>query len=187
MNLGKETVSTVAQLLRGSALAACVLMTSATNPAGPTLDLPPGFELAIYARDLEQITGIEMRADGTLILTREDPLDRYEITPAHDDEPVSIRRVAAELAPPDPVLTQVADAQTGGRVEFEWHPESGELTLRPGAERLVGHDIPSSPSTVRLARTLATQPHTDVTLAPDDALFVADMRAGIIYRVDAAH
>ena len=186
MNSGKKTVSTAAQLLRGSALTACVLMLG-SHPAGPRFELPPGFELAIYAQDLEHITGIDMRADGTVILTRSDPRDRYEITPAHDDEPISVRRVAAELAPPDPALTQVADTQTGARVQFEWHPDSGELTLQPGAAQpLAGRDIPSSPATLRLARTLATHPHTDVTLAPDDTLFVADTRAGIVYRVGAA-
>jgi len=152
------------------------------------LALPAGFERTEYAHGVGPISGLEMRDDGTLIITRGDPRDRYEITPPHDDEPISIRRVAAELSPRITAATQAAETRAGGFVRFEWHPDSGELTwTQTEPARAAGRDVSLSPATLRLARTLSMQPFTNVRLAPDGALFVADTHAGVIYRVSRAH
>ena len=179
-------VSKAARFLRSGMLAGIAgIVVFAPNSPPLAVTLPAGLERFEYARGFEQITGIEILADGTLLVTRQDPRDRYEISPAHDGEPLGIRRVAVELAPRDGAVAHaVVDTDARGFVRFEWHPDSGELTWAQSEPAQVpDRDVPLSAVTERLARGLATAPFMDVAFAPDGTLFVADTKAGIIYRV----
>jgi glucose/arabinose dehydrogenase len=185
---GNALVSTGARLLRVALAMLAGIAGAAAGSNGPAVALPAGFDRIEYASGFEQITGIEMLADGTLVVTRQDPRDRYEITPAHDGEPLSIRRVAVELARRDQAVAHpVVDTRARSFVRFEWHPDSGELTwTQSEPAQVAGRDVPLSAKTVRLAHTLATQPFMDVAIAPAGALFVADTKTGVIYRVSDA-
>jgi hypothetical protein len=157
----------------------CILAVVLGGPAAPQLDLPKGFTASVYARGIEGARDLGMRPDGTLTLRGDG--ENFEIVPPTADEPVMVLRVAAELDTTDAADPATLAVQAPRFVQLRWNAGSGELgyVLTPAA----GAGIPVSPQTLRLARRLTRHHRADVALAPDGSLFVADPRAGAVWRV----
>jgi hypothetical protein len=161
--------------------ALCVLAGS-WNDAEPRLVVPPGFTASVYARGIDAPRNLDVRPDGTLTL--DGGRDRFEIAPATADQPLTVMRVAAEL---DTLGRRdgAGVAMIAPRfVKLRWNADSGELaySLRPDT----GARIPIARRTLDLARRFAQARKTDVAMAPDGTLYVADTRAGAVWRVRPA-
>jgi hypothetical protein len=149
--------------LGASTLASFFAVVQAAEPA-PRLDLPRGYTASLYVSGIAGARDLAVAADGTLQLNGGAPLDRYEISPPTADTPVTVMRVAPEL--------DAAEPPQAVRL-FAYSPEA-----RPG-----GSNVPVAPQTLALARTLEREAYADVALAPDGTLYVADSRAGAVWRV----
>lgn len=162
-----------------SASALCILAAVLGDPAAPRLEVPAGFTASVYACGIEGARDIDMRADGTLTLRGGD--ERFEIAPPTADAPVMVMRVAAELDTAQAADRAMLAVQAPSFVRLKWNAGAGELgyVLTPA----VGTGISVAPQTLRLARRLARHRGADVALAPDGTLFVADSRAGAVWRV----
>lgn len=157
----------------------CILAAVLGDAAAPRLDVPDGFTASVYALGIDGARDIDMRADGTLTLRGDG--ERFEIVPPTAEEPVMVMRVAAELDESADAQPAMLATRAPGFVRLRWNAGSGELgyELTPA----LGAGIPVSPQTLRLARRLARHHRADVALAPDGTLFVADARAGAVWRV----
>ncbi|HTU66064.1 MAG TPA: hypothetical protein VMF52_08950 [Steroidobacteraceae bacterium] len=166
------------------AVLASLLGGSAGNDA-PHLLVPDGFVASVYARDLPGARALAIEPDGTLTLRGR--RDTYEILPPRDDQPVTVMRVATELDDLDDAAAENATLAVSvpGFVHLSWHADSSEIayTVASGA----GAGIPVPPRTLALARTLASARFTDVALAPDGTLFVADPRRGTVWQIRPAN
>ena len=156
----------------------CIFAAAQGGDVAPRLDVPRGYTASVYASGIRGARDLDVRADGTLTLRGADA--RFEIVPATADAPLTVMRVAAELEAP--VGSNEATAMKSPRfIEMSWDGASGELgyALMPAE----GAGIPVSPQTLALARKLAHHHAADVAMAPDGSLFVADSRAGAVWRI----
>jgi hypothetical protein len=138
-----------------------VLSTAYGGSAARTIPVPEGFTARVYARNLAGARELHVDADGTLRVRGNEAT--FEIRPPRDDSPLMILRVATELDQEG--LTPAAPLAA---------PLESETMTIP---------IPVSMEILALARELDQLKSTDVALSPDGTLYVADARAGIIYRV----
>jgi hypothetical protein len=148
-------------------------------PVTPPLDLPPGFSASLYASGIDGARDLHVRGDGTITLRGAD--DRFEILPATADQPVTVMRVAAELAAPRSTTPATLAVQAPRFVRMRWNSTSGELAYALASAD--GTSIPVSPHVLALAHALDHRPDADVVIAPDGSLFVADSRAGAVWRI----
>lgn len=153
---------------RGRFVAPSVLAVLATVLGGadtPILDVPPGFIASEYVRGIPGAHDISVGADGTVRLRGHEGREVFEIVPPSGDAPVTVMRVAAELATRGPRTRITA------------------LAAPPPQGDAVTYDLPVAAGTLALARTFAREEFADVALSPDGTLYVADARAGTVYRV----
>lgn len=138
-----------------------VLSTAYAGSPSRTIKVPEGFTARVYARDLAGARELRIAADGTLRLRCN--AATFEITPPRDDSPMLVLRVATELdnaeATPAAALAAPLNFAT--------------MTI----------PLPISMETLALARELDQLTATDVALSPDGTLYVADARAGVVYKV----
>ena len=157
----------------------CILAAALADDAAPRLDVPRGFAASVYASGIDGARDLELRTDGTLTLQGGD--GRFEISPPTADEPVTVMQVAPELDAPRRVEERSLAVQAPAFVRMRWDAGSGELAYAMPSPDVFG--IRVAPQTVALARALSHRHDADVELAPDGTLFVADSRAGTIWRV----
>jgi hypothetical protein len=162
-----------------SAQLLCILAAVHGDDLSPRLDVPRGFAASVYASGIDGARDLDVRADGTLTLRSGD--DRFEIAPPTADAPVTVMRVAAELDSAPAAHDAAIAVQAPRFVRMRWDAASGELAY--ALTRADGAGIPVSPQTLTLARVLAHRHDADVAMAPDGSLFVADSRAGAVWRV----
>jgi len=159
----------------------CIFAAAQGGNVAPRLDVPRGYTASVYASGIRGARDLDVRADGTLTLRGTDA--RFEIAPPTADAPLTVMRVAAELEELEaPVTSNEATAVQSPRfIAMRWDGASGELgyALTPAASA----GIPVSPQTLALARKLAHHHAADVAMAPDGSLFVADSRAGAVWRI----
>jgi hypothetical protein len=89
-------------------------------------------------------------------------------------------RVAAELDRATGTDPATLATRAPRFVEMRWNAASGELAYSVNPGTGVRVDVPGP--TLAFARRLARR-HAEVALAPDGSLFVADARAGAVWRV----
>jgi len=159
----------------------CILAAVQGGASAPRLDVPRGFTANIYARGIPGARDLTVLPDGTITLRGHASRDRFEIVPPTDDAPLTVMRVATELDAPRSSSDGTIAVHAPSFVQMRWNAESGEIAyaLTPG----IGRGIPISPQTLALARSLARHERSNVALAPDGTLFVADSRAGAIWQV----
>ena len=163
MTAGNTQVSRLCAVLSALTLGSVLAVGQAAQPA-PRLDLPRGYAASLYVSGIAGARDLALTADGTLMLNGGAPHDRYEISPPTADTPVTIMRVAPELdAPEAPQAVRL----------FAYSPDAGAGRSR----------FPVAPQTLALARALERETYADVAVAPDGTLFVADSRAGAVWRV----
>jgi hypothetical protein len=158
-----------------------VLVAVQGGATAPRLSVPRGFAADLYVAGIPGARELMVRADGTLMLDGRTPRDRFEIQPSTADRPVTVLRVAADLTAPESAANAALVVQAPRFVQLRWDASSGELGVALPPAATTG--IPISPGTLALARVLARRRGADVALAPDGNLFVADSRAGAVWRV----
>lgn len=171
----KSGITTVSASLLG------VLAIVQGGGAAPRLDVPRGFSADLYARGIPGARDLAVQPDGTLTLLGRAHRDRFEIAPPTADAPVTVMRVATELDAPGIAADAMLPVQAPNFVHMRWNAASSELAYALTPE--IGRGIPIAPQTLALARSLARRHHADVALAPDGAIFVADSRAGAVWRI----
>jgi glucose/arabinose dehydrogenase len=142
----------------------CLCAVAGAAPPSNGLVVPKGFTASLYASGIAGARDLAVAADGTLELNGRGPGERYEISPATADAPVTVMRVATEL-----------DALEAPRIVRLFAYPLDSSARVPGAR--------VAPQTLALAHALERQDFADVALAPDGSLFVADSRAGAVWRV----
>jgi glucose/arabinose dehydrogenase len=162
----------------------CILVAVQDGAIAPRLDVPRGFTANLYARGIPGARHLAVLPDGRILLQGRGRSDCFEIAPPTADEPVTVMRVATELDAPDAAADATLAVHAPNFVQLRWNAASGELAyaLTPDA----GQGIPISPQTLTLARSLARHRHSDVALAPDGTLFLADSRAGAVWHIRRA-
>jgi len=160
----------------------CVLVAARSDEAASRLDIPPGFTASLYASGIDGARDIDVRADGTLTLRGGE--GQFEISPPTADEPVTVMRVAEELAAPRAIDPTTLAVQSPRFVRLRWNAGSGELDYALTADD--GASIPLATQTLALARRLDRRRDADVAIAPNGTLFVADSRAGAVWRIRRA-
>jgi glucose/arabinose dehydrogenase len=156
----------------------CILAAVHGDTARPRLDVPHGFTASVYARGITGARDLTLLPDGTLTLTSGG--QRYEIAPPTADSPATLMRVAAELDRATGTDPATLATRAPRFVEMRWNAASGELAYSVNPGTGVRVDVPGP--TLAFARRLARR-HAEVALAPDGSLFVADARAGAVWRV----
>jgi hypothetical protein len=134
------------------------LLLSASHDTATTLhalDLPPGFDMSIYATGLEGARGLTIDANGVLSVLTADSRMGYSIAPASGDMPVMVMLVAQDLQ----------DVPAGIRADAV----AARLLVTPGSR-----DDQTPP---------AQDDAASAVLGPDGSLFVVDEAAGVIYRI----
>jgi hypothetical protein len=144
-------------------------------------DIPSGFTASLYARGIPGARNLAVLPDGTLTLHGRVSRDRFEIVPPTDDAPVTVLRVAMELDAPRSRSDGTRAVQAPDFVQMRWNAASGEIAYLLAPQ--IGRGIPVAPQTLALARSLSLHEHSDVALAPDGTLFVADSRAGAVWKI----
>lgn len=171
----KSGITTVSASLLG------ILAVVQGGAGTPRLDVPPGFSADLYARGIPGARDLTVQPDGTLTLLGRAQRDQFEIAPPTADAPVTVMRVATELDAPEVVADAMLPVQAPNFVHLHWNAASSELAYALTPE--IGQGIPVAPRTLALARSLARHHRADVALAPDGAIFVADSRAGAVWRI----
>ena len=162
-----------------SASLLCIFAAVQGDDVSPCLDVPKGFTASVYVSGIDGARDLDVRADGTLTLRGED--EHFEIVPPTADEPVTVMRVAAELDAAGPTNETTVTVPSPRFVQTRWVAASGELAQALAPD--IGACIPMSPQTLALARRLERQHNADVAMGPDGTLFVADSRAGTVWRI----
>jgi hypothetical protein len=159
----------------------CILALTQGGSVAPRLDLPQGFAASVYAQGLSGARNLTVLANGTLRLEGRTPEEIFEIAPQTADAPVTVMRVASGLDAPDAPAEATVAVHAPSFARMHWNAQSGELAY--GLPRAASTGIPVAPRTLRLARLLASRHPANVALGPDGALFVADSRAGEVWRI----
>ena len=158
-------------------------MVAAANAGAPLprLDVPAGFTASLYVRGIGGARDLDVAPDGTLTLRGRAPDERFEIAPATDDRPLTVMRVAAGLGIPPATDAATVAVRAPHCVRLRWNAASGELGYALASD--VGRRVVVAPRTLALARALARHREAAVALAPDGTMFVADSRAGAVWRI----
>ena len=159
----------------------CIVAAAQGGAIAPRPNVPRGFTANIYARGIPGARDLTVLADGTITLRGHGSRDRFEIAPPTDESPLTVMRVAAELDAPHSSGDGALAVRAPSFVEMRWNEASGEIAYALIPK--IGRGIPVAPRTLALARTLANQRYLDVALAPDGTLFLADSRAGAVWRI----
>lgn len=152
------------------------------DEAAPRLDVPRGFNASLYASGIGGARDLDVQADGTLTLRG--GKGWFEISPPTRDEPVTVMRVAAELATRRAVNPATLAVRSPRFVRLRWDARSGELAYALTSADGAGVPVPAQ--TLALARRLDQRRDATATIAPDGSVFVADARAGAVWRIRRA-
>ena len=160
----------------------CVLVAAHGDEAAPRLDVPRGFDATLYASGIDGARDLDIQADSTVTLRGKKGW--FEISPPTPDEPVTVMRVAAELTAPRAIDPTTLAVRSPHFVRLRWDARSGELLyVLTSAE---GAGIPVSARTLALAHRLDQRRDATAAIAPDGSVFVADARAGAVWRIRRA-
>jgi len=160
----------------------CIFVAAQGDDAATRLDVPDGFSSSLYASGIDGAHDLDVRADGTITLRGAE--DLFEISPRTADQPVTVMRVAAELATSERDVAGMRAAASTHLVRLRWNARSGEIAYVLMPAHTAG--VAVSAQTLALARHLKLRRDADVAMAPDGGLFVADSRAGAVWHIRRA-
>jgi hypothetical protein len=124
--------------------------------------------LSVIASGLTGAHNLRLQPDGSLLLDAPGDSLEYRVTPQPDGGAyvlLAAREMHDDSARAPPALATF--------VRLEWPPGDG----------IVADEFELPPESLEIARALARVPETETAVAPDGAMFVAAVDAGIVYRV----